>query len=104
MDDPLAVIYENSMLRSFGAALALGAAPLAAAKDSVEDYKKAAVQIAEYIKTFDKQIELTGNIIKKMRLEKEKENEQIRLDNFIQKLREKRVSEDELRYMGLLDN
>jgi hypothetical protein len=39
-----------------------------------------------------------------MRLEKEKENEQMRLDNFIQKLREKRVSEDELRYMGLLDN
>jgi hypothetical protein len=100
MDDPLAVIYEKNMLRGIGAALALGAAPLAAAKDSVEDYKKAAVQIAEYIKTFDKQIELTGNIIKKMRLEKEKENEQIRLKGLVQKLRGMGVSDNEIRNLS----
>lgn len=99
MDDPLAVIYENNMLRGIGAALALGAAPLAA-KDSVEDYKKAAVQTAEYIKTFDKQIELTGNIIKKMRLEKEKENEQIRLKGLVQKLRGMGVSDNEIRNLS----
>jgi hypothetical protein len=100
MDDPLAVIYEKNMLRGIGAALALGAAPLAAAKDSVEDYKKAAVQTAEYIKTFDKQIELTGNIIKKMRLEKEKENEQIRLKGLVQKLRGMGVSDNEIRNLS----
>jgi hypothetical protein len=74
MDDPLAVIYENSMLRSFGAALALGAAPLAAAKDSIEDYKKQAVQTAEYIKTFDKQIEFGEKVKFKLELDTELDN------------------------------
>ncbi len=99
MDDPLAVIYENNMLRGIGAALALGAAPLAA-KDNVEDYKKAAVQTAEYLKTFDKQLELTRDVIKKMRLEKQKENEQIRLKDLVQKLRDMGVSDNEIRNLS----
>jgi hypothetical protein len=100
MNDPLAVIYENNMLRGIGAALALGVAPLAAAKDTVDDYKKAAVQTAEYLKTFDKQLELTRDVIKKMRLEKQKENEQIRLKGLVQKLRELGVSDNEIRNLS----
>jgi hypothetical protein len=99
MDDPLAIIYENNMLRGIGAALTLGASPLAA-KDTVKDYKKAAVQTAEYIKTFDKQIPLTHDSSYRVRLEKQKNIEKERLINFIQKLRDMGVSDDEIKNLS----
>jgi gas vesicle protein len=99
MNDPLATIYENSMLRGIGAALALGAAPLAA-KDSVQDYKKAASQMAEYIKTFDSQIQLTRDFNKKMSLERQKNTEKQRLMDLIKKLRDMGVSDKEIRNLN----
>lgn len=99
MNDPLAVIYEKNILRNIGAALALGAAPLVA-KDTVDDYKKAAIQVAEYIKTFDKQIPLTRDSSYRVRLERQKEIEKERLTNLIQKLRDMGVSDDEIRNLS----
>jgi hypothetical protein len=99
MDDPLALIYEKNMLRNIGAALTLAASPLAA-KDSPQDYKTAASQIANYIKTFDSQINLTNDFNKRNHLLKQKENEISRLKFIINKLREMGVSDDEIRKLN----
>jgi hypothetical protein len=99
MDDPLATIYENNMLRGIGAALTLATSPLAA-KDSPQDYKTAASQIANYIKTFDSQINLTNDANKRNNLLKQKENEISRLKFIINKLREMGVSDDEIRKLN----
>lgn len=99
MDDPLALIYEKNMLRNIGAALALASSPLAA-KDSIEDYKTAASQIANYIQTFDSQIKLTKDPEKLYFLLKQKENEITRLKSIVNKLREMGVSDDEIRKLN----
>jgi hypothetical protein len=99
MDDPLATIYENNMLRGIGAALTLATSPLAV-KDSPQDYRTAASQIANYIKTFDSQINLTNDANKKNNLLKQKENEISRLKFIINKLHEMGVSDDEIRKLN----
>jgi len=99
MDDPLSVIYEKHLLRNIGAALALGASPLAA-KDTINDYVKQAVQVAEYIKTFEKQIPLTRDSSYRVRLEKQRDLEKERLMDLVQKLRDMGVSDNEIRNLS----
>ena len=103
MDDPLALIYEKNMLRNVGAALTLAASSLAA-KDSPEDYKTAALQQQEYIKTFDKQINSTNDPKKIIELLKQKQIQITMLNSMIDqlniKLREMGVSDDEIRKLN----
>lgn len=97
MDDPLALIYEKNMLRGIGAAFALGTASLAPAKDTIDDYKKMAIQVFDYIQFLDKQIKDSKN---KDVFILQKEKELNRLREIIQQLRDKGVSDDEIRNMN----
>lgn len=96
MDDPLSIIYEKNMLRNIGAAVTLATSPLMA-KDGVDDYKKAANQTAQYIKTFDQQLQFTKNPEQRKLLEKDKFSQLQRLKQLVAKLKEMGVSDLEIR-------
>jgi CRISPR/Cas system CMR-associated protein Cmr1 (group 7 of RAMP superfamily) len=97
MDDPLAIIYEKNMLRGIGAALALGTASLAPAKDTVNDYKTMAIQVADHIQFLNNQIKDSKNKEVFIQL---KEKEINRLKEIILQLREMGVSDSEIRKLN----
>ena len=84
------------MLRNIGAAVTLATSPLMA-KDGIDDYKKAASQTAQYIKTFDQQLQFTKNPEQRKLLEKDKFLQLRRLKQLVAKLKEMGASDLEIR-------